>query len=126
MCPLYRHYEFARACIFDAAAAFKKGREFVLRCLLEIKYIFEHSSNTQRYLLNKLYIDDYCIWVQHQNQQVFNELAQEMEKFCFALTKQTPGIKEWDLETIEQCARESFEEDGAQLTKDDQVAPMEL
>lgn len=38
------------------------GKTFVLKCLLAVHKIFRY--NEPAYILNDLYITDYCIWIQ--------------------------------------------------------------
>ena len=60
--PLYRNFDLGIECIKDVSKVLKLGKTFVLKCLLDMKDIFEHDQ--EKYLLNKLFIDDYCIWIQ--------------------------------------------------------------
>jgi len=39
------------------------GRRMVLKCLLHARNVFEHTTG-MHYLLNKLFITDYCLWIQ--------------------------------------------------------------
>jgi protein SHQ1 len=48
-----------------------------LRCLLEIKRLFERSD--QKYHLNRLYIDDYCIWIQKIGRKKLKVLSKHIQ-----------------------------------------------
>ena len=50
----------------DVATILKKGRRCVLRCLLRVLMIFRDADSAPCYLLNDLYIKDYCIWIQKE------------------------------------------------------------
>ncbi|KAK3574946.1 hypothetical protein QTP86_019723 [Hemibagrus guttatus] len=52
------------------------GKAFVLKCLLAIHKIFR--SNEPAYILNDLYITDYCIWVQRVKQKLRQALGGEV------------------------------------------------
>ena len=41
---------------------FPSGKSAVLKCLLDIHRIFQ--ENDPAYILNDLYISDYCVWIQ--------------------------------------------------------------
>lgn len=41
---------------------FPSGKSAVLKCLLDIHKIFQ--ENDPAYILNDLYISDYCVWIQ--------------------------------------------------------------
>ncbi|KAL2091487.1 hypothetical protein ACEWY4_013750 [Coilia grayii] len=60
--PLYRHFSLLTAALRDAADIFQAGKACVLKCLLDIHKIFR--ENDPAYILNDLYITDYCIWIQ--------------------------------------------------------------
>jgi len=40
------------------------GRRQIVKCLIDIRRLFIETGD-QRYILNDLYIDDYCVWTQH-------------------------------------------------------------
>jgi len=60
--PLYRHWALSQKVWTDTLTLFALGKRSVLRCLLHIKHILDHSD--PRFYLSRLYIDDYCIWIQ--------------------------------------------------------------
>lgn len=46
----------------DTRAIFLLGKRAILKCLLDMKKTFQFDET--RHALNRLYIDDYCIYVQ--------------------------------------------------------------
>lgn len=54
------------------------GQKKVLQCLLEIRSFFSQSE--PRYLLNQLYITDYCIWIQKVKDNKLISLADSLKK----------------------------------------------
>lgn len=60
--PLYRHWNLSLKVIKDTEKILYLGREYVLKCLLEIHSLLQEYDS--RYILNDLYIMDYCIWIQ--------------------------------------------------------------
>uniref|UniRef100_G3PDD7 Protein SHQ1 homolog n=2 Tax=Gasterosteus aculeatus aculeatus TaxID=481459 RepID=G3PDD7_GASAC len=60
--PLYRHFALASAAVRDATKILQTGKAGVLRCLLDIHRVFR--ENDPAYILNDLYITDYCVWIQ--------------------------------------------------------------
>lgn len=42
--------------------SFPSGKSAVLKCLLDIHRVFQESDPA--YILNDLYISDYCVWIQ--------------------------------------------------------------
>ncbi len=50
----------------------------ILRCLLQIRTILEHTTSNDSccyYLLNAIFIDDYCIWIQNVNEKYIKEFS---------------------------------------------------
>ena len=64
--PYLRVWKLARKVLADVAKLLFLGKRAVLKCLLRIRAVFEHTDT--HYLLNKLYVDDYCTWMQQQQQ----------------------------------------------------------
>ncbi|XP_012561204.2 protein SHQ1 homolog isoform X1 [Hydra vulgaris] len=80
--PLYRNWDLFVKVIDDAKNLFLHGKSHILRCLLDIKRIFQKDEN--RYLLNELYINDYCVWIQRQSNVKITSLATNIQntKIC--------------------------------------------
>lgn len=76
--PLYRHFSLITTAIQDAAHIFQGGKAFVLKCLLAIHKIFR--SNEPAYILNDLYITDYCVWIQRVKSKHIVALAEALGK----------------------------------------------
>eukprot|EP01080_Neovahlkampfia_damariscottae_P009903 gene9903-2225_t len=109
--PLYRNFDLGIECIKDVSKVLKLGKTFVLKCLLDIKDIFEHDQ--EKYLLNKLFIDDYCIWIQKTNDSMLFKLGDKIEEKCKSIQKLDTGYRLDVLEKIAiECQEEgAFEED---------------
>ena len=60
--PYLRMFKLAKKVFTDVTKILLLGQRAVLRCFLQIRKIFELTDT--HYLLNKLYIDDYCVWLQ--------------------------------------------------------------
>lgn len=60
--PYFRIWKCARKVLADVAKILFLGRRCLLKCFLQLHFIFEHTE--QFYILNKLYITDYCVWIQ--------------------------------------------------------------
>lgn len=76
--PLYRNLDLAYTCIRDVATILRAGKEVTLRCLLETKYLLDHAPD-QKYLLSKIFLDDYCIWIQREADEKLAQLGNEIE-----------------------------------------------
>ena len=131
--PLYRHWELSRKVLQDVTDIFELGRRKILKCLLEILMLFNESE--PRYLLNELYITDYCIWIQKVKERKVGSLTKRLLE-----TKVRKKSIGWDLKELETAAilvyneekdndntsdsdssscEYSIEEDGSERGKDD-------
>ena len=75
--PLYRHFKLSLKVIEDTVNIFKQGKKSLLKSLLDIFQLFAKSD--PRYLLNQLYIQDYCIWIQNCSEETLKSLAIGLE-----------------------------------------------
>ncbi|XP_036427437.1 protein SHQ1 homolog [Colossoma macropomum] len=76
--PLYRHFSLITTAVKDAAHIFQCGKACVLKCLLAVHKIFR--ENEPAYILNDLYITDYCIWIQRVKSKHVVALADPLRK----------------------------------------------
>lgn len=70
--PYMRVWKLARKVLADVARILFLGRRAILKCLLQLRSTFEHTDT--HYLLNTIYVDDYCNWLQ-QHEEVLSEEA---------------------------------------------------
>jgi len=79
--PLYRNYELGELVWSDVNKILRLGIKNTLRCLLSVRKIFEVADQSPYYLLNRLYIDDYCVWMQKPDvsDDLLKELAKEVK-----------------------------------------------
>ncbi|XP_050528708.1 protein SHQ1 homolog [Daktulosphaira vitifoliae] len=71
--PLYRNWELSNLVLTDVQKVFENGYVCLLKCLLNIYKMF--NSDEPRYILNQLYIKDYCIWIQQLNSKHFKYIT---------------------------------------------------
>nr|XP_006113894.1 protein SHQ1 homolog [Pelodiscus sinensis] len=95
--PLYRHFRLVTRAFSDTAMILQLGKSAVLKCLLDIHKIFR--ENDPAYILNDLYITDYCIWIQKIKSKKLAALAESLQKA--KLTKAHLGF---ELEELESAA----------------------
>ncbi|KAG7165118.1 SHQ1-like, partial [Homarus americanus] len=102
--PLVRNWQLSQEVLKDTAQILTLGRKKVLQCLLEIQRFFNLSE--PRYLLNQLYITDYCVWVQKVKDNKLISLADSLKKL-----KVTKSDMCLDLEDLEAAAHLVLEEE---------------
>ncbi|KAG8436024.1 hypothetical protein GDO86_007211 [Hymenochirus boettgeri] len=95
--PLYRHFSLVKKAIRDSILLLRLGKAAVLKCLLEIHAIFQ--ENDPAYILNDLYITDYCIWIQRVRSKKISALSD-----CVQALSVSKGDLELELEELEQAA----------------------
>ncbi|XP_063330840.1 protein SHQ1 homolog isoform X3 [Pelmatolapia mariae] len=108
--PLYRHFSLVSLAIHDTAKILHSGKACVLKCLLDIHKVFR--ENEPAYILNDLYITDYCIWIQRVKSKKVADLAATLEKATLQKTD-----LELEIGELEDAARIVAVEEEQQASK---------
>ncbi|EDK99375.1 SHQ1 homolog (S. cerevisiae), isoform CRA_c, partial [Mus musculus] len=87
----------------DSAAL---GKSAVLKCLLDVHKVFQ--ENDPAYILNDLYISDYCVWIQKAKSKKLAALTEALK--AVSLSKAQLGL---ELPELEAAALLVQEEEGA-------------
>ncbi|XP_020863230.1 protein SHQ1 homolog [Phascolarctos cinereus] len=93
--PLFRHFKLVTKAHIDTVKILQLGRSAILKCLLDIHKIFQ--ENDPAYILNDLYISDYCIWIQKVKSRKLASLAETLQRTY--LTKGQLGLEIEELES---------------------------
>ncbi|XP_058419125.1 protein SHQ1 homolog isoform X1 [Diceros bicornis minor] len=104
--PLYRHFKLVMKAYRDTLKILQLGKSAVLKCLLDIHKIFQ--ENDPAYILNDLYISDYCVWIQKAKSKKLAALAEALK--AVSVTKAQLGL---ELEDLEAAALLVQEEEAA-------------
>ncbi|KAI5701062.1 hypothetical protein M8J75_005735 [Diaphorina citri] len=102
--PLYREWRLSCAIQQDVNTILSQGKRSILKCLLSIHSIF--NSSEPRYILNQLYIQDYCIWILQVSDKRIRKLAEAFKEVT--ISKSDLGF---DLDELETAARIVEEEE---------------
>ncbi|KAM3877980.1 protein SHQ1 homolog [Diretmus argenteus] len=105
--PLFRHFALVSAAVQDTALILQSGKACVLKCLLDIHKVFR--ENDPAYILNDLYLTDYCIWIQRVKSRKVTALAGPVRKTPL----QKKDLK-LELEELEEAAAMVEEEEREQ------------
>jgi len=97
--PLYRSWDLCEKVLKDTQTIFQLGKRCLLKCLLDIKKILE--GHDFKHYLNRLYIDDYCVWLQHASSKKLKSLKTKLSEF-----KMDKSSIEWPLEAYEKLVEE--------------------
>lgn len=103
--PLYRHWSLVAAVLQDTKEIFALGRRQILKCLLEIHALCLEEDPW--FLLNDLYITDYCVWIQKASQKKLTSLTQSIEQMEIRKSDLS-----WELEELEYAATLMQGEEG--------------
>lgn len=112
--PLVRNWLLSQQVLKDTAHVLSLGRKKVLKCLFEIRRIF--NSSEPRYLLNQLYINDYCVWLQKVKENKFISLGDSLRKV--RVLKADVGL---DLDDLETAAHLVLKEEEEVLTPEQNI-----
>ncbi|KAG2790600.1 hypothetical protein PC129_g8343 [Phytophthora cactorum] len=109
--PFLRQYDLAMRSVREASEILKRGKRVVLRALLTLYRIVEKSET--QYLLNSLYIQDYCVWIQSVNDERLKSVSAELDTHISAFTKSETG---WALEELERSLFEVDDDNEGEST----------
>ena len=114
--PYLRHFDLVTLVFQDCLAILQQGKRSLLKCFLQLYHIFEHSET--KYLLNTLYLEDYCIWIPQLSETTLSALAFTFETAVHDFDKSK--LAPWPLEELEHEARMTLqvEEQGSDKSSD--------
>jgi len=99
--PLYSHWKLSVKILHDVTDLFKHGKRFILKALLAMKRTLQFSEFHAHSV--KLYVDDYCIWIQSASPSLIDSLAKKLQNTIPTIS---PDITDWDLSLLEKTAME--------------------
>lgn len=108
--PLYRQWNLSSHVLHDTQQILRQGKTGMLKCLLEVKHILSHSYPC--YILNDLYITDYCVWIQTASKKKLASLSDTIAKI--SIQKDMIGF---NLSEIEQAAEEENDPNVEAITE---------
>ena len=118
--PYVRHWRLVRKVLADVAKVLYLGKRCILRCLLQCRSLMEHTDS--HYMLNKIFLDDYCVWIQRLRPESIKQLADDINAAkgrIEAMEQAGRGSVELRLPELEAWALE-------QLGADEDAVPDEL
>jgi len=112
--PVSRHWMLSRKVMKDVIKVLKSGPIGILVCLLDILDIF--GKKEPYYLLNQLYIEEYCVWIQQIGPSSSSSQSNNLASIVIALEKAFPKYKKehvgFDLNELEAAATVCEEEEA--------------
>ncbi|KAI9479108.1 hypothetical protein LPJ78_005575 [Coemansia sp. RSA 989] len=103
--PLYRNWELCEKVLEDICNVCQLGRRAILKVFLQIKGLFDQHDIY--YIYSKLYIDDYCVWLQTTaSDKIIGSLAHKLHRL--EVEKDEIG---WELDAYEDLALMTSESD---------------
>ncbi|SPO28812.1 uncharacterized protein UTRI_05125_B [Ustilago trichophora] len=109
--PLYRHWELAMACIHDTLGRIKAGREHVNNCVHMIATRLEEGEDAILCRLSEVWIAG--LLAQPPNQEQLEKLGRAIQSVmqqANVISKQAVGGEEWDLDVLEEAAKQALED----------------
>ncbi|XP_059050548.1 protein SHQ1 homolog [Achroia grisella] len=94
--PIFRNFELCEKVKNDVVTLFRKGKKFVIKCVIEIYKMFT-TSNDARYILNQLYIQDYLIFLQKCHTDEIDELCNNIANTEIAKTDLNLDLEEFEM-----------------------------
>lgn len=112
--PYLRSWKLARKVLEDVIKLFLLGKRSILKTLMYAYIAFEHSE--AYYLVNQLFLEDYCVWVQRVNGTCLRSLGSSLNETKRRLTKADLGL---NIDQIEDWAMRKFDADGCFIAGDE-------
>lgn len=81
----------------DVVVVVKLGRRQILKCLLKTRDLLIHSECC--YVMDRLYLTDYCVWIQYADEDCIRELASELNHYRLEKDDLGLGIPELEEQT---------------------------
>jgi len=116
---LYRNWTLSMQILKNVQLIFCKGKAAILKCLLDIHLIFANDSD-YRYILNDLYITDYCVWIQGVDDSTFAAYADAIKKISGTISKADVDLNLDELELAASLAMLEVDEKKEDLDSDDE------
>ncbi|XP_047440177.1 protein SHQ1 homolog [Mugil cephalus] len=126
--PLYRHFGLVSAAVRDTTKILLSGKAGVLKCLLDIHKVFR--ENDPAYILNDLYLTDYCVWIQRVKSRKVTALGATLKKTSLEKKDLELELDELELaatmvvEEEEEEEEEEVEEEVVGEQRDSRIAPV--
>lgn len=105
--PYHRNWRLSIKVIEDVQRILKTGKKCTLKCLLKIHELLNRTVDL-RYILNDLYITDYCVWIQTVSDKSLNNLGESIKQAVTEISKEDVGL---DIVLLEKAAEETLKED---------------
>jgi len=102
--PLFRHWDLAMTVLADVTRLLQLGRPAVLKALVETRHLVQRGLD-YGYLLNRCWLDDYCVWLQQQPPRRLARLATTL-----SAVRLERGDVGWPLAAYEELAATAEDE----------------
>jgi protein SHQ1 len=93
--PRFRNWDLNELVKSDVQLVLGSGKKAVVKCLLEILTAFNKSE--PYYLLNRFYVQDYCVFVQKVDESRFQSLSRALARVNVSKNDVGLGLIECDL-----------------------------
>ncbi|KXS10988.1 SHQ1-domain-containing protein [Gonapodya prolifera JEL478] len=96
--PLYRSWRLSLLVLDDVRSVLKLGKRAVLKCLLDMKEVMDRHEAA--YLVGRLWVDDYCVWVQSASDKRLRSLYDDVTKI-----RMVKSMTDWPLNDLDEIAK---------------------
>ena len=93
----------------DVYETLRLGRRAILRQLLRAKRILD-TAGEPYYVYSRIWLDDYCNWIQYASDEVLRSMAHEVRKVPL---EKADILAAFDIVELEEAAREALAEQAA-------------
>lgn len=129
--PYLRLWKLGRKILADVARILLLGKRYILKCFLRLFHILERTDS--HYLLNKIFVQDYCVWLQSVSDSTVKQLAKAFNnaKNVFEQSEKGKAGKRWvgfHIPELDQFGQTllKFDQDESSSTEEPDEIPEEF
>jgi protein SHQ1 len=106
--PLYRSFALSVKVKDDVVVLLKLGKRAILKALLSMKQLI--SFHESMYLMDRIYISDYCCWIQKASMSRLVNLASELNHTSIPKSLPFDDLEFLEIDALKRQAEEGFTE----------------
>lgn len=121
--PYIRNWALATKVAQDVCCIFGNGRRCILRCLLQVHAVL---AGSEMYLLNKLFIQDYIVWIQTVPEALVQQAAAALDGVFSSISRADVGLELGSVAQGEESEEEESEEEESEPGSDEEEEDLRM
>ncbi|KRZ67809.1 Protein SHQ1 -like protein [Trichinella papuae] len=117
--PLVRNFQLASLVLNDVIEILQSGIFYLFIIFFlkfNLSFLYRQSCCIEMYVLNELYLNDYCVWIQGKTDEFLIKIAEQMKEI-----KVEKKDLQLDLDVVETAGQLALEDQKNGIVKDERV-----